>query len=182
MGHFDDDTSADALPVSEDRLLELIASYGADPTHWPVAERAAAQARVERSDAARRAIDEAHRLDMALDQLTPPAPSVELVARLGRRMPADKWPSWTARLKELLSSLYGGRLMPRPAMMLASMAAVFAIGVVVGWSAGNQPGLDTGPSDVFVFSLVGGGEDQVLIADPNNRGDFSDTELTVALH
>ena len=31
--------------ISEDRLLVLIAAYGADPLHWPESERTAAQQR-----------------------------------------------------------------------------------------------------------------------------------------
>ena len=31
--------------ISEDRLLALIAAYGADPLHWPESERTAAQQR-----------------------------------------------------------------------------------------------------------------------------------------
>lgn len=65
------------------RLEVLLDAYGADPARWPAAERAAALALLATDPAARAWLEQARRLDRALDALPPaPAPAGDLAARI----------------------------------------------------------------------------------------------------
>ncbi|MEL7128835.1 MAG: hypothetical protein AAGK23_04750, partial [Pseudomonadota bacterium] len=99
--------------MSDRRLIELLQTYGADPSAWPEAERAAGLARLaERPDIAQSALADAEALDAALDHLphidlpdgliasiiaAAPQPQRPLMARLSARLfPAGRrWPAGT---------------------------------------------------------------------------------------
>lgn len=108
-------------PMSLDRFRSIVAAYGADPERWPDAERDAAQALAGRSLDARRALDEARRLDRTLDRLVPPALSSDFAARLAVRLAAP-----VERPPLLLWVILG------PAWRVAATALVAVLGVYVG--------------------------------------------------
>lgn len=65
------------------RLQALLDAYGAEPARWPADERGAAQALLAAEPAARARLDQARRLDLALDRLpAAPAPARDLAARI----------------------------------------------------------------------------------------------------
>jgi hypothetical protein len=65
-----------------ERLNTILEAYGASPARWPADERAAAEAMIASSDAARAAFAEAARLDAMLDRAAPPPPADRLGWRL----------------------------------------------------------------------------------------------------
>lgn len=69
-------------PLSTERLAALLDAYGADPGRWPADERAAAEALLAASPAARARRDEAARLDALLDLVPAPAPTADLADRI----------------------------------------------------------------------------------------------------
>ncbi len=78
------ETSRDMTP---DRLDAILAAYGAAPSHWPEAEREAAEALIARSEPARAKLAAAAHLDRLLDA-APPVPDADaLAARLRAMMP-----------------------------------------------------------------------------------------------
>ena len=69
--------------ISEDRLLALIAAYGADPLHWPESERMAAQQRAATdTPAIRQALAQARILDQMLASAAVPALSESAITAL----------------------------------------------------------------------------------------------------
>lgn len=52
--------------MTEDRALEILAAYGADPARWPADEREALQALADRSPAVAQALVEARAVDAVL--------------------------------------------------------------------------------------------------------------------
>ncbi len=75
--------------MSDQRLHEIIASFGAAPKRWPEAERDAALALLEQGNAAS-AVDQGQALDQLLDSISAPAPSELLQARILKQAKADR--------------------------------------------------------------------------------------------
>ncbi len=173
----------DTGPLTPDRLAELVASYGASPDHWPEHEREPAEKCLAQSGQAQEALAEAAALDDMLDSLVPPVPSSRLRSDLMAAMPVKSVsrPRRAAHFGEIVLRSLGSAFAPRPALMLASMAAIFVIGVTVGWVAALQPG-SAGVGENFVFSLVGGGDDDVMISGAELSPQIFDGDLIVALH
>jgi hypothetical protein len=105
--------------MTTDRLKTLLEAYGASPARWPAEERAAAEAMIASSEAARAAFAEAAILDSLLDQAAPPPP----VDRLGWRLrgigpkaeavmasapPRRSWVIGLARAAAVLLAVAGG--------------------------------------------------------------------------
>ena len=176
------DNSNQVSTVSQERLLEIIGAYGADFDRWPLDEYAAAQATLAQSEAARQALEEASRLDAALDRMVPPEPSDALVARLTGAIAHGGGRQHGARLAGFLSGLTRARLRPASAFKFGSMTAVFVLGIMVGWLVANQPGPGAVTPESFVFSLVGGPEAQVVVTDLGSPVLFTENDLMVALH
>ena len=109
--------------MTEARLRDIIASYGASPQRWPADERVQALALLARSEAVQAHYDAAVRLDADLALLQPPAPSDALADRL-----ADLMPETAER-----SSITGDRRLTgwRPAAIAASLLLAFALGLVL---------------------------------------------------
>jgi hypothetical protein len=63
--------------MTRERLLEIIAAYGAEPGRWPAAERSAAEALLATSVEARSAREAALGLDRLLDGLPVPRSDLE---------------------------------------------------------------------------------------------------------
>lgn len=110
--------------MTDTRLQELLASYGADPARWPAPEREAALALLQASPAARALRDEAAALDAALDRWTVPAPGPALAAQVlaGAPRPSRERLSWLRRLWHEL----GGWRLAAPAF-----AASVALGALL---------------------------------------------------
>jgi len=114
--------------MTNDRVLELIAAYGAEPMGWPEDEREAALARIEAEPAAfERAMADARALDQWLMQEAVPEPGAELTDAILEAAPQAprqqaglfaglsailfpqgvRWPAGAA-LASLLMGLVGG--------------------------------------------------------------------------
>lgn len=112
--------------MTEDRVLELIEAYGADPIRWPENERAAAQSLLATTDDPRLrvALAEAQSLDDMLALATVPEISRETHDRL--RLDAAAPSSLVAWLQRLLD-------WPGPVWQpTGALAAALILGVWVG--------------------------------------------------
>lgn len=112
--------------MTEDRILELIDAYGADPMRWPAEERAEAQSLMAATDDPRLrvALAEARTLDDLLALASVPDISHETQERL--RIDAAAPVSPIARLQRLLD-------WPGPIWQPAgALAAALVLGIWVG--------------------------------------------------
>lgn len=109
-------------PMDLARLAEILDAYGADPSRWPVSERAAVEALIAGSPEAAAMREDAAALDMLMEISAAPAPSPELMVRVL----ADNEPSgW-------LSALWPFGPVWQPA---SAMAAAAVLGIVIGAAA-----------------------------------------------
>lgn len=125
------DDRTDGTPMTEDRLRDIIASYGASPQRWPADERVQALALLARSEAVQAHYDAAVGLDADLALLQPPDPTEALKDRI-----ADLTPANAAR------SLHSGKQRPnvwRPAAIAASLLIAFALGLLLPSPLREQP-------------------------------------------
>ena len=113
----------DGPPMTEARLRDIIASYGASPQRWPADERVQALALLARSDAAQTHYDTAVRLDADLALLQPPDPSDALARRIAGLMPEAAVGSEIATHRRLS--------IRRVAGIAASLILAFALGLVL---------------------------------------------------
>jgi hypothetical protein len=117
-----------------DRFKVLLDGYGADPTRWPAAERAAAEAFARTSPEAASLMAAARALDGALACLPPAAPVLDPVAVAAAASAAPQH-----RARQPRRSGFGfGFAWPN----FAGLAAAMAVGFVVGWNGIIEP-LDT---------------------------------------
>ncbi|GIL41539.1 hypothetical protein [Roseiterribacter gracilis] len=117
-----------------ERFERLLDAYGAEPLHWPAAERAEAVALLAGSLPARRAWKQAQFLDRALEQFAVPqidaAQADQLAARLSRapQLPARR--GVLAALSDVLGiELRPALLWPHAAGLVAAAVAGFYLGV-----------------------------------------------------
>ena len=110
--------------MTETRLLEIIASHGADPRRWPEEERAAALSALENAPEAKAAMETEAKLDTLLGQHETPPPTLALQSRVAA-IPEEREP----RFSEALRGFWPFGAIWQPASGLA-LAAV--IGVMVG--------------------------------------------------
>jgi len=153
--------------MTMERLNTILEAYGASPARWPAEERAAAEAMIASSDAARAAFAEAARLDAMLDQAAPPPPADRLGWRLRGIGP---------RPEQIVTTT----LRPRTSWMgnLARAAAVvlaIAGGIAIGTSL---PGRDAGHS-IAVAEEETGIESPLTLA--YDEADETDTGSDVTL-
>ena len=113
--------------MTQDRLKELIAAYGADHRRWPEPERAAALELLRRLPALRAEIDRMAALDAALDRWTNPAPSIDAAA-LAARVSA------TPQRRPMAGKVFRFRWPDFAWPNAAGLAAVAVAGFLVGWS------------------------------------------------
>jgi hypothetical protein len=112
--------------MSLERLERIISAYGADPAHWPEAERESAERLMAHSPVARDLLIRADQLDRALSRVAadvPDAAVARLAAATAFPPPRISRPSLLDRLAYLASAFW-----PR-ATVLAGMAA---LGIVAG--------------------------------------------------
>ncbi|WP_417487768.1 hypothetical protein [Maricaulis sp.] len=84
--------------MTEERFLQILEAYGADPAHWPADEREEAQrfARLSREQVAA-AVSNEMVLDDLLDRLIEPVADTSLLERrVLARMPRPSMPDWMA--------------------------------------------------------------------------------------
>ena len=123
-------------PLALARFRTLAESFGATIEHWPEAERAAAQALLDRSQDACDALADAALLDRILYTAEPPPPSARLVNELERQFEAHQAPPrWIGRRWQLPSFFPIGR----PGLAFAGMAAALLIAVLVQFQPRPEP-------------------------------------------
>lgn len=146
------------MNTNSDRLKEVLATYGADPAHWPAGERAALLANLTGAPAQ---AAEATEIDLVLGQaamLTVPA---HLAARITSaaggstpaaivRVPAPGKASWSSWISA------------------AALAASLALGIYIGFAGNSNLLVDpdsTGIDDPIVLTGIGDATD--LLEDQN---------------
>jgi hypothetical protein len=117
-----------------ERLREILDAYGADPAHWPAAERAAMQTLVATSPGAQAALADAAALDALLAQDRPVLPTLNplQIAAMVAASPRAPRGSWTVR-----------RIWPN----VAGLAAAAIVGFVIGWSGLDQNFVSSASAD-----------------------------------
>ena len=114
--------------MTNERLENLIAAYGADPEAWPLLEREAGRAALARRS--NKDLAEDVHLDRLLEQLPPVTPPDDLVARL---MPLPDKPTRSAwgQIKRVI--------FPNAQTWPASVAlASLCVGIVAGYAVAPQ--------------------------------------------
>lgn len=125
------DDRNDGPAMTEARLRDIIASYGASPQRWPADERVQALALLARSEAVQTHYDAAVRLDADLALLHPPAPSEALAERLADLIPATA--AHTTKSGKHRPNVW------RPAAIAASLLIAFALGLLLPSPLREQP-------------------------------------------
>jgi hypothetical protein len=115
-----------------ERLTAILDAYGADPLHWPEAERLAAQAFVAREKRAQALVAEAEALDGLLDSAPSVVPSAALVDRILAKAPRRN------SLSGFWNRLFPGQPAWRPAL---GLAAALVMGIGVQSAAADQLGI-----------------------------------------
>jgi hypothetical protein len=143
------------LELTEQRFAQLLASYGAEATRWPDAERAAALAFMDNNASARAMVREALQLDQRIQSAWSAAPAFAgLEARLlqrvfpvGPRGVIDRLIAW---------------LLPAPGFTLhqlwrplAAASLPLAIGLLVGFQVELSPEVyaTTVEQELYLISL-----------------------------
>lgn len=151
--------------MTHERLRDLLAAYGADPSRWPEAERAeglrllAADPGLAAEQAA------AGRLDAALDRFAL-APLPGGAAALSARVLPDfsPRPGWVARTRAALRALFDEVWPEAPLWKPAgAFAASLALGLVIAFASpvGDLAALGAGPDAEVVSSWLG--EEDVFV-------------------
>jgi len=129
-----------------ERLEHILDAYGADPAHWPDADRAAALALLAQSADARRRRDDAAALDVLLDAVPAVSPSPALAARVLEAAPRRRVARRLLMTVVPLAAAAAVTLWLRPGQQPARrLAATQAIAV----------GEYTSPTDVLLGSYGG---------------------------
>lgn len=117
-------------PMTLERLRDLIAAYGGNPTRWPLAERPAAEALLARSPEARAALADAGPLDTLLDAVPalPPSPALRaaVLADMPRMVRSGRI-GWWDSIHEMLIEFRGLPAM-RPMLIASLLLGLFAGG------------------------------------------------------
>ena len=142
--------------MTNERVLELIATYGAEPMSWPEDERDAAQACISADpDAFATALEDARALDLLLAAEDVPEPSVALTETILAQAPVA--PKKRTGLFDGLSSF----LFPQGVRWPAGAAlASLVMGLVGGYAyASTGIGYDQADSAYYsAFGLDSGGD------------------------
>lgn len=150
--------------MTDERVLELIDAFGAEPGGWPEADREAADAHIRANPHVfEAALEQARALDMMLAAEPIPEPSAQLAERILASAPAAE----SARRRNLLSVL-GGVIMPNGRRWPAGAAlASLTMGLFAGYAASAST-----PSSVYqtdaenvVYGAIGYGDFESYIED-----------------
>jgi hypothetical protein len=117
--------------MTHEQLQIFLDSHGADPAHWPAAQRPDAERLIATDAQARAVFDVAQRLDAALARVTQSVSAEEasvarVMTRLAAPLPRQKIPFW--RWPAVLLDWQFAPAWPR----VAALACCAAIGFVVG--------------------------------------------------
>jgi len=136
--------------MTKDRVLELIAAYGAEPGGWPDDERESARVLLSaESDAFAAALEDARALDQMLAREEMPAPSPELAEKILANAPATK---------PERAGLFGGLsalLFPQGVRWPAGAALASLVMGLVGGYAYASTGIGYDQADSAYFSAFG---------------------------
>jgi hypothetical protein len=117
-------------PFGEDRLLDLIAAYGASPTAWPEAERVSAESCLQlATQEVQDRLSEARLLDRLIGSLKPPEPDPALFDRICAAVP------------RALSDDAEGPSVPmglRVRLNIGAVVAALGIGLISGYAAASE--------------------------------------------
>lgn len=141
--------------ITADRVFELIAAYGANPEHWPSAERAAAAALLTAEpDRFSDAVEQSRLLDTAFAHMVPPEPNSGLAERILTLAPGVQ--TTPAPRRANLWSVLGDALFPQGLRWPAGAAlASLAMGLVGGYAyAGNTVGISEADS-AYAYAFGG---------------------------
>ncbi|WP_323762917.1 hypothetical protein [Maricaulis sp.] len=128
--------------MTEERFYQILEAYGADPAHWPPAERDEAQCFAQaRPDLVALVIDDERALDALLDRLVEPAPDTALLERrLLARLPRPALPDWTVP---------------------SAVAAALVLGVCLGFASGAVMGPTDDLDAIYADAFTGYEQDWV---------------------
>lgn len=146
--------------MTHERLLELIAAYGAEPMGWPEDERDAARALLSADpDAYSQALDDARLIEEALNFEEVPEPSATLTESILAAAPSAPR-SRTGLLAGLAAMLF-----PQGARWPAGAAlASLAMGLVGGYAyASTGIGYDQADSAYYAAFSFDSGEDWISL-------------------
>lgn len=149
--------------MTEARVLELIEAYGPEPSAWPQAERAAAEALLQsQPEAFESALEGARLLDAALAAMPEPQAPAGLAERIIASAPISPAPAQLGFMSKVKSWLsVGGSVIPS-----ASALASAAVGMIVGYGTlGTVQVAEVNYADEAVYAAFDEGYDF-------NVGDF----------
>jgi hypothetical protein len=138
------------------QLQRLLDAHGAEPPHWPAAQRETAQRLIASDEAARRLLEDARRLDQTLRSAmqTPEVDAERLLAALtARPLPSQQhgllarwWPAALARVDFAPA-------WPRVAVLASVAALGFAVGLTTVGDriAADLTGAPPAAEDVALF-------------------------------
>ncbi|WP_321490339.1 hypothetical protein [uncultured Hyphomonas sp.] len=143
--------------LSDERILDLIAAYGADPAAFPEAERAAATRRIaEAPGLFAKVLDDARRLDQFLDLV----PEADVSASLRNSLLASApKPQRAARPERGLGRFLPGWL---PAGAVASLVMGIMIGVNVSLPSSVASAQTTDETDAVMYAALGFGDYELM--------------------
>lgn len=134
--------------MTTQRLNEIIAAYGSEPSRWPEAEREAAQAALAAADST--LLREAAALDAALDSWSVAETTPDLAARIVEQSRGiDQAGNRRSLVSSILHGLFGPSMMPQLAGLAAALIIGFGIGV-----AGLGQSTEAQAQDLDVDSLI----------------------------
>ena len=129
------------------RFETLLQSYGAVRAHWPAEDRAALDAVLAESSAARAAWRNAEQLDALLASAQAPAPSAALVQRVENLAnPPQPTPTFA----------WLNRILPGPVLRPALIVASGLLGLVIGIAAAPPQQVTPVYEAVDVAAISGG--------------------------
>jgi hypothetical protein len=146
--------------MTHERLLELIAAYGAEPMGWPEDERDAARTLLNADpEAYRQALDEARAIDEALSLESLPEPSAALTESILAAAPS------APRKRTGLFTGLAAILFPQGMRWPAGAAlASLAMGLVGGYAyASTGIGYDQADSAYYAAFSFDSGEDWISL-------------------
>lgn len=134
--------------MTQKRVAELIAAYGAAPDKWPEAERIAALALLQRAPDLQAELRQMAALDAALDRWPSPAPVVDAVA-LAAHVSATPRPRAETRRPFFRFPIFAW---PNA----AGLAAAALAGFLVGWAGidSDYAGASADTIDQQIFASV----------------------------
>lgn len=134
--------------MTAERLNQIIAAYGSEPSRWPESEREAAQAALAAADTA--LLREAAAVDAALEAWSVSETTPDLAARIVEQSRGiAQAGNRRSLVTSFLHSLFGPSMMPQ----LAGLAVALVIGFGIGF-AGLGQSTEAQAQDLDVDTLI----------------------------